>query len=115
MGRRLQVGLAAGEEDYAWHRRRHRPEQALDRLPGHLFHAGLLRRVLAGDDHVGLKEHPRVFDVYQDLRLDYGDQVVLLGERRVECERLGVGPYATLSRDAIPYGDNGPPLGEARP
>src|SRR5215212_1507325 len=52
--RRLQVALAAGEEDYAWYRRRHRPEQALHCRPCYLFHAGLLWRVLAGDDHIGL-------------------------------------------------------------
>src|SRR5687768_3568738 len=56
-----------------------------------------------------------VISVYQDLGLDYGDEVVLLGERRIKGERLSVGPYTALGRDAIPYRYDGPPLGEARP
>src|SRR5215211_8513973 len=56
-----------------------------------------------------------VISVYQDLGLYYGDEVVLLGERSIQGERLRVSPYATLGRDALPYSDNGPPLGEARP
>src|SRR5215218_4338898 len=56
-----------------------------------------------------------VISVDKDLGLGYGDEVVLLGERRIEGERLRVGPYAALGGDAIPYGYDSPPLGEARP
>jgi hypothetical protein len=57
----------------------------------------------------------RVISVNKDLGLDYGDEVVLLGERRIQGERLRVGLYAALGGDAIPYGYDSPPLGEARP
>src|SRR5215212_1815301 len=56
-----------------------------------------------------------VVAIDQDLGLDDGHQAVLLGERGVEGQRLGVGLYATLAGDAFSYGDNRPPLGEARP
>src|SRR5919112_748982 len=57
----------------------------------------------------------RVISVDKDLGLDYGDEIVLLGERRVEGERLSVGLYTALRGDAIPYGYDSSPLGEARP
>src|SRR3712207_4595117 len=57
----------------------------------------------------------RVISVDKDLGLDYGNEVVLLGEGRIQGERLSVGLYAALGGDATPYGYDGPPLGEARP
>src|SRR5215211_3667635 len=57
----------------------------------------------------------RVISVDKDLGLDYGDQVVLLGERRIQGERLRVGLDAALGGGPIPYRDNCPPLSEARP
>ena len=56
-----------------------------------------------------------MISVYQDLRLDYGDETVLLGERCVEGERLRIGLYAALAWDTFPYGYDSPLLGEARP
>jgi hypothetical protein len=142
VGGRLQIALAAGEEDYPGHGRRHAPEQALDRCPGHLLHPGLPRGLLAGEDHIRFKQHPCKLDavlvevveggaqhplgdlvapldgmvaVDEDLGLDYGNQVVLLAERRVEGERPGVRLHTPPRRDVLPDGNDRPPLGEARP
>src|SRR5688500_15353186 len=51
---RLDLGLAAGEENDAGHRLGHPLEEATDRLLGDLGGRRLRRALLPGDDHVRL-------------------------------------------------------------
>jgi hypothetical protein len=52
--------------------------------------------------------------VHQDLGLDDRDDAVVLAERRVTGERMGVGLDRAPGGDAVGDVDHRPPLGEAR-
>ena len=54
---RLLVGLAAGEERDAGHRRRHAGLEQADRLLGDFIDRRTFRALFAGHHHVGLQHH----------------------------------------------------------
>ena len=132
--------LPAGQERDARHRARDMTPEAAHGGLGHLFGAGALCRLHAGNHHVGLQhdalqanavrvqliEHRLqgcarhgfaarnvMRAVHQHLGLDDRHDARLLAQRGVTRERVRVGIDAGLRRNAIRDVDDGPPLGEA--
>ena len=64
--RRLDLGLAAGEEDDAGNRRGHVRQEAVDRELGDPLRRRLLRAALARDHHVRLEERPAEVDALDE-------------------------------------------------
>jgi hypothetical protein len=133
------VALAAGQEHDPGHRGRHVVAQRGHGALGDLLDARLGGGVAPGDDHVRLEQHAvqphpvtvqggedlgqgvagghlaaldGVVAVHQHLGLDDRDQPGLLGAGGEAPEGLGVGPDAAGGGDAVPDGDDRPPLGE---
>ena len=131
------VGLPARKKRNTGHASRYASLEAGEGFFGDFIHAGLLRAVGAGDDHIGFED--RAFEmnalhaqlsvcdvehgfgdarasvdvvaaIHEDFGLNDGDDSGLLAERGVARERVGVGLHAGSAGDMVADFDDGAPF-----